>query len=429
MGTAPTTLTARIAADFERAAAARPAAAPDLARRQAALETLRARGLPGPRDENWRYANLRALENQGFAPAPAGAPPAPERLPPELPGCARYLYADGEPVAERSAAPTATAAAIAPIDGGAATPSPAARDDERFALVNAAFARGGVAVHVPAGAAARIELVWAAQAPATSGTLYPRIEVDLAADAELFLVERHVGTEAEPVSVNSAVTVALARGARLEHYRLQDLNGRSTFIDTLSGTLAAGAEYRLRAVASGAQSSRSTLAVTLAGERAAFTCAVAALGERTQVQDFCVVAEHAAAATRSEQTFRGIAAGRARVACNGKVVVAPGALGSDSRQSLRGLLAGAEAEIDVRPQLEIHTDDVRCSHGATAGKLDPDMLFYLLSRGLDPEVAQRLLKWAFLEDVVAQFAHPALRRQIEGRLAGALADDVLRELL
>ncbi|HXN79536.1 MAG TPA: SufD family Fe-S cluster assembly protein, partial [Steroidobacteraceae bacterium] len=102
---------------------------------------------------------------------------------------------------------------------------------------------------------------------------------------------------------------------------------------------------------------------------------------------------------------------------NGKIVVARGAHGTDSRQSLRGLLAGAEAEIDVRPQLEIYTDEVRCSHGATAGKLDENMLFYLLSRGLEPEVAQRLLKWAFLEDVVAKIEIAELRRQIEERLA------------
>jgi len=83
----------------------------------------------------------------------------------------------------------------------------------------------------------------------------------------------------------------------------------------------------------------------------------------------------------------------------------------------------------VRPQLEIHTDEVRCSHGATAGKLDEDMLFYLLSRGLDRDSAYRLLKWAFLEDVIAQVALPPLRRQIEERLVGRLGDDNLRELL
>ena len=127
--------------------------------------------------------------------------------------------------------------------------------------------------------------------------------------------------------------------------------------------------------------------------------------------------------------FRGIAAGRARVAFNGKIIVAPGARGTDSHQSLRGLLAGPEAEIDVRPQLEIYTDEVRCNHGATAGKLDDDMLFYLLTRGLDRDSAQRLLKWAFLEDVISQVTLRPLRRQIEERLAVHLRDETLRELL
>jgi Fe-S cluster assembly protein SufD len=148
------------------------------------------------------------------------------------------------------------------------------------------------------------------------------------------------------------------------------------------------------------------------------------------VQDAYALVEHLAPHTRTEETFRGISGGRARVAFNGKIVVAREAHGSDSRQSLRGLLAGPEAEIDVRPQLEIYTDDVRCSHGATAGKLDDDMLFYLLSRGLDRDSALRALKWAFLEDVIAKIGVPELRRQIEERLAGAMQDGAaLRELI
>ena len=118
------------------------------------------------------------------------------------------------------------------------------------------------------------------------------------------------------------------------------------------------------------------------GAGAELALSVAALGDRQQVQDNFALVEHIAPRARTEQTFRGIASGRARVAFNGKIAVREGAAGTDSRQSLRGLLAGPEAEIDVRPQLEIYTDDVRCSHGATAGKLDDNMLFYLLSRGL-----------------------------------------------
>jgi Fe-S cluster assembly protein SufD len=127
---------------------------------------------------------------------------------------------------------------------------------------------------------------------------------------------------------------------------------------------------------------------------------------------------------------RGIAGGRSRVAFNSKVVVRERAQGTDSRQSLRGLLAGPQAEIDVRPQLEIYTDDVRCNHGATAGKLDDNMLFYLLSRGIDRDTAQQLLKWAFLEDVVARIAIPELRKHIEASLAGQMKETAaLKELV
>ena len=148
------------------------------------------------------------------------------------------------------------------------------------------------------------------------------------------------------------------------------------------------------------------------------------------MQDAYAVVEHAAPNARTLQTFRGIAAGRSRDAFNGKIIVRPAARGTDSNQSLRGLLAGPEAEIDVRPQLEIYTDDVRCSHGATAGKLDENMLFYLLSRGLAPQMAQRLLKWAFLEDVVSKVDVPVLRRQIEASLISQMQDSqALQELL
>ena len=220
------------------------------------------------------------------------------------------------------------------------------------------------------------------------------------------------------------------RGDRKPLSRARD--GRQGFwFDTLSAVLAQDATYKLHGVSVGGLSSRSTINVQLAGERAERGgLRGLAVGDRQQIQDAFVLTEHVAPNAKSEQTFRGISAGRARVAFNGKVVVRKGAHGTDSQQSLRGLLAGPEAEIDVRPQLEIYTDDVRCAHGATAGKLDDNMLFYLLSRGIDRATAQRLLKWAFLEDVVARIEVPELRRQIERSLAGQMQEaDALKELL
>jgi Fe-S cluster assembly protein SufD len=100
--------------------------------------------------------------------------------------------------------------------------------------------------------------------------------------------------------------------------------------------------------------------------------------------------------------------------------VREGAAGASSEQSLKALLAGGEAEADVRPQLEIYVDEVRASHGATVGKLDEQSLFYLLSRGIERPTAEALLKWAFVADVVARIRIPALRLQAEALLAAQL---------
>lgn len=439
-------LTARIAEQHASVARTLAARLPGAARRRLAMETLARTGLPGSRDENWKYANLRPLERASFTPA-ALTPPAAgadaavaAALPPRLADFMRYVFVDGVFAPLLSDAPGTSAARVTSLaargdaaDAGPAVPAPRHEPgaDQRFALLNEAFATDGAAIEVTAAPeAARLELLFVASAEAQLGASYPRVELKLGPAGRLVLVERHLSAAGAASFVTSAVSAELARGAALDHYRVQELSSRAIAFDTLAATLAQEASYRLHAVGSGAAACRSTLGVRLAGEHARVALAVAALGDRTQVQDAYALIEHLAPHTRTAQTFRGISAARARVAFNGKIVVARDAHGSDSRQSLRGLLAGPEAEIDVRPQLEIYTDDVRCSHGATAGKLDDNMLFYLLSRGLERDSALRALKWAFLEDVIATIEVPELRRQVEERLAGAMQDGAaLREEL
>lgn len=436
-----TPLTTRIVEEY--ASASRALASSGAAdRRRAAIETLTAHGLPTSRDENWKYANLRTLERLRFSPA-ANAATATNlsvlaaQLPPALPDCSRHVFVDGlyaPALSAAGAAGAATVTSLAPAAPAAArAAAPRGTVDERFAALNEAFATDGAAIRVAAelGAtgAASVELLFVASADGEAGASYPRVELHLDAGASLTLIERHLSVGSDNSFVNSAVTVELARGATLHHYRLQELGARAVLFDTLTAALAQDASYQLQGISTGAQAARSTVLVQLAGEGANLAMANAALGDRQQVNDTFALVEHLAPRARTTQTFRGIAAARARVAFNGKIVVARNAAGTDSQQSLRGLLAGAEAEIDVRPQLEIYTDEVRCSHGATVGKLDDNMLFYLLSRGLDRDAAQRLLKWAFLGDVLAKITLPALRREIEARLPGALKDEALRELL
>jgi Fe-S cluster assembly protein SufD len=428
-------LATRISQEHASAASALPASVISLERRRNALQALETQGLPTSRDENWKYANLRPLEKVRFAPAAHAVPAEAARsmaLPPPIAGYSRYTFVDGVFAPELSASADRPGIAVRSLRQSAVSAAPPSAPDARFALLNEAFATDGASVQVSAGADREscLEIIFVASVDAQAGASYPRVELQVADGARFGLIERHLSAAGSASFVNGVVDISVGRGASVRHYRVQQLGSRALWFDTLSATLARDAKYRLYMISLGALSARSTVNIQLAGERADVGCYAASVADMHQSHDHFVLVDHLVPRAVTEQTFRGIAAGRARVGFNGKIVVRKDAHGTDSRQSLKGLLAGPEAEIDVRPQLEIYTDDVKCSHGATAGKLDDNMLFYLLSRGLDRDTAQRLLKWAFLEDVVARIEVPELRRQIEQSLAGQLKETVhLQELI
>jgi Fe-S cluster assembly protein SufD len=434
-----TALADRISREHAAVAAVLPSAVVSDLRRQAALEEIRARGLPSGRDENWRYANLRALERTSFAPPTGDAATAtPEPglvLPPAVPGFSRFLIIDGvlrDLPAGNAAALAGVSLSSARATAGGALPLAAGRaaseteGDQRFALVNEAFALDELGIITRAdpladAAGPGIELLYVSSG---RGAAYPRIRIEVTAGTQLRVLERHLGGSA--TTLTSGVTaVSLARDARFDHYRLQAQSSDATWIDTLEVTLGQHAHYALHQYAVGARSARSTIRIRLGEPQASVVFHAATIAESVQVGDTDARIEHAAPHTRSIENFRAIATARGRVAFNGHVIVRPGAHGADSKQSLRSLIAGPDAEVDARPQLEIYTDDVQCRHGATAGKLDETMLFYMLSRGLARDTAQSLLKWAFLADTVAHIGDGPLRATIEELLAAHLKDPTI----
>jgi Fe-S cluster assembly protein SufD len=218
------------------------------------------------------------------------------------------------------------------------------------------------------------------------------------------------------------VTIELARAAVLSHYRLQQYGRETVFADTLWARLADQARYTVRSVAVGAGTARTSARVQLAGRAAALVWQAIAVGRGQQVHDTALKVEHNAPDTSTEELFRGIADERARIAFSGHIHIDASAPGSQARQSLRGLIEADGAEIDLRPRLEILTDEVKAAHGATTGRLDEDLLFYMLARGLDRQTARALLKWAFLSDVLREIELPGLRAEAERLAAGQLQD-------
>jgi Fe-S cluster assembly protein SufD len=410
----------RILADFGSPAGTAPA-------RLAAAQALRAHALPTRRDENWRYANLRALEGvHSFLPGPA--PTLSPELPPALPGYSRLVFIDGRLHPQHSLPDASLLESLRRSDPGSADAGSvpfAYTGDGRFGLIARMFAPEPIALRIEGALA--LELISITTAPARGN--YLELDLQLAAHAQLELVERHLGG-AGPTGLSCVqVDLQLADHAQLAHTRLLQGEPDALHYDTVAVTVGAGGQYRLRQVGAGAQTARSTTQVRLSGRDARTQIRALATAHGSQVCDALFTVLHEAPGTRSDQLFRGIASDRAHVACSADVQVSAGAAGARVVQSLRGLIDGAGAEVDLRPRLTINTDEVQATHGATTGRLDEDLLFYLLSRGLSPVEARSLLKWAFLAEALRAIDTPALRRAAGQAVAARLADTPAKELL
>ena len=235
----------------------------------------------------------------------------------------------------------------------------------------------------------------------------PRVIIDASAGSSATVIEHHVRQGELTPLCNSATHISLNRDAQIEHYRVFESGPGSTHIDSLDVRQDRGSQCRQFTIVLGGGLVRASLDAHLQEPNASLDSYSLLVGHEDRHVDCVNIARHIAPDTRSHQTARAIASGTSRVIFNSKVVVEAGAVHAQSQQSCRGLLLSPSAEIDSRPQLEIRTDEVKCAHGATTGRLDPDMLFYMLSRGLDRETAQSLLVYAFLADVLTSMSVPS----------------------
>ncbi len=401
-------------------------AGPLRAWREPALRRFLDLGIPTPRDESWRYTNLRRLANLSFTSAPE--PHAADRI--SAPLAIVNGYAQPATGAAIPGLEIATLRELAARDGAAVgrhLERPGDGEEQRWALLNTALFVDGYFLKITGQVTEPIVIVHLPRGAAGSA-VYPRIIVEAAENARATIIERHEAGDSAAALSNSVTQIDLGRGAQIEHYRLFAERAADAVIHGLNVRQQAQSRCKQYTIVLGGGLVRTNLESLLEGPGAELDSYALLVGHAGRHVDCLNVASHRAPHTQSRQTARAIASGPSRVVFNSRVVVDAGAAHAESAQSSRGLLLSADAEIDSRPQLEIHTDEVKCAHGATTGRLDPGMLFYLLSRGIDRDTAQSLLVYAFLADVLTGMSSGETRAQIETALIAQLPDSqLLRE--
>jgi Fe-S cluster assembly protein SufD len=270
---------------------------------------------------------------------------------------------------------------------------------------------GGAAFRVPKGAAIEDPLKLDFTGPG-----HVRALLVLEEGASLSLFEG-----AAPATFrNVGFEIVIGAGASLEHVRISPASAEAVLVEEANVRIAAGGRYRAHFAGFGAKLSRMELEIALEGAGANAHLSGVSVLDGKRHSDVTTHVIHRHGDTASTQLFKHVAGGQGRAVYQGRVTVAKGANGSDSVQTAKALLLGEMAEADLKPELEIFADDVKCAHGAAVGDLDADSLFYLRARGIPESQARGLLLHAFLEDAVAQIADMDQRELVRTEMLTAL---------
>ncbi|MCZ6845784.1 MAG: Fe-S cluster assembly protein SufD, partial [Alphaproteobacteria bacterium] len=276
--------------------------------------------------------------------------------------------------------------------------------DMPLAALNTAFMRDGMVLFVDAGVIVDkpVHLISIVAPGDTPMMLQPRHLVVLGDGAKATLIESHIGGGDGAYFNNLVSELTLGERAELNHYTFQEEGPAAIHIAATVLNLASGASYGGFVLQSGGLIGRSETRAILNGSGADCRLDGIYLGTGDQILDTTTHVEHVAAGCRSRQVYKGVLDERARGVFQGKILVRRGAQQTDGHQLSRALLLSPRAEIDTRPELEIYADDVKCSHGATVGELDANALFYLMSRGITPDAARRILIEAFVAEALSE---------------------------
>jgi Fe-S cluster assembly protein SufD len=416
---------------FERIGALDGTDAPEWARslRLAAITRFEALGFPTTKNEDWHYTNVRPIAEREFE---LLAPPTRDvtaaRIAPFTFGAADWhtlVFVNGRYDESLSSAadlpegvtvlPLARAYEEAELLVEQYLGKIAAYEAHTFTALNTAFLDEGAVVHVSAETelARPIHLLFVTDPSEGPGMAQPRNLVVLDRFAKATVIESYAALEDGEYFTNVVTEAVVGDGATLTHLKLQLESPEAFHVGTVDVRQARDSHLVSFSFATGAALSRTNVYTELRGAGCGATLNGLYLGDGDQHIDHQTRIEHVEPNCYSREHYKGILDGSAHGVFNGKVYVHPAAQQTDGKQTNNTLLLSEKAQIDTKPQLEIFADDVKCTHGATVGRLDETALFYMKSRGIDARAARELLTYAFAADVLETIELAEVREGLE----------------
>jgi len=402
--------------------------------RETAFRRFDASGLPHRRVEEWKYTDLRALmrEAKPLAPPPDGAAKARAKTAGKLVGdveCRRIVFVNGAFVPELSD--------LAGLERGLTIRSMAqalvAGDpllmqylgkvvgvDDMAVALNTALMGDGALIHVAAGAAVDRPLHLIFVAPDKPASMFVRSLVVVENGARAMLIESHEGDADTDYQMNAALELVVRDKAHVDHVKLVGDGAKALHVSSLMAAVGAHARFNAFTFTTGGAVVRNQTFLLLAGEETVAGVRGVNLLKGRQHADNTLVLDHTLVGCQSRELFKSVLDGESHGIFQGKIIVRPGAQKTDARMMTQALLLSERAEAANKPELEIFADDVQCGHGATAGALDQNLLFYLRARGIPQKEAEALLIQSFVGEAIEGIEHAGLREVLMEAVAAWL---------
>lgn len=407
--------------------------------REDAMSSFDKLGLPHRRIEEWKYTDLRERISEIGTPAEAPVSmPELSQVTAALGALAtidafRVVFVDGHYAPQLSDGDALGAVSeVIPLGRMLAKAPPwlqskftTARlgSGDPVAALNLGFMTDGVLLKIRAGTeAGKPVLLVFARSAGSDAAITTRNIVSVEADAKLTLIETHVslGGKAGAGLGNYATDFDIANGADVTHVKC---TGSADAVHLGGWRLRIGenAQYRGFQLTAGAPLARNDIVVGFTGAASKFDLSGVFLGRDRNHIDTTLFVDHSTPGCESRELFKGVLDGRARGVFQGKIVVQPIAQKTDGKQMAQVLMLSPDAEFDSKPELEIYADDVACGHGSTAAEIDPDLLFYLRSRGIPKDEARALLIESFIGEALDKIGHETVREALRAEALAWLA--------
>ena len=404
------------------------------AQREAAIARFEEVGLPGIRDEEWRYTNLRALKSNVYQLAATAGSSSVELESTDNP---RLVFVDGFLDGARSSAlelKGVTFASLASVlnenpellEGDFGTCLE--KEQHGFTALNTAYCQDGYVLNIAKGTVVESVLEVVFVASDESSVSHVRNIISAGANSQVTIVEKHLGNDGQVYLSNNITEIIAGENAHVDHYKIQQESNDAFHIGGVFINQAANSNVKNHNVALSGLVTRNDTYTNLLGQGAHMEMNGLVLGTGRQHIDNHTQVNHAVPNCTSDEYYKTVLDDQSRSIFRGRIIVAEDAQQTNADQQNNNLLLSKTAEADTKPQLEIYADDVKCSHGATVGQLDPTSLFYLQSRGINTESANALLTFAFANEVIDRVNVDSIREQLTRIIAGELLSD-LEELV